>query len=103
MLAGGGGKAIWICKGVHCDWAIKNGVTRMEGIFDARPAHSLPPAPCKEEDLAVLMPTSGSTGGPRLAMVSHGNLRANTEAIVGSQRLVPDDQAMLILPVRYCV
>ena len=102
ILARARAKAIWICKGVHCNWAIKNGVTRIEGIFDARPAHSLPPAPCKEEDLAVLMPTSGSTGAPRLVMVSHGNLRANTEAIVRSQRLGPDDQAMLIMPVSYC-
>ena len=102
ILARARAKAMWICKGVHCDWAINNGVTQIEGIFGARPAHSLPPAPCKEEDLAVLMPTSGSTGLPRLVMVSHGNLRANTEAIVRSQRLGPDEKAMLIMPVSYC-
>lgn len=95
-------KVMWTCKRVHCDWATKNGVTQIEGSFDACPAHSLPPAPCKAEDLAVLMPTSGSTGVPRLVMVSHGNLRANTEAIVRSQRLGPDEQAMLIMPVSYC-
>jgi acyl-CoA synthetase (AMP-forming)/AMP-acid ligase II len=102
ILARARAKGMWIRKGVHCDWATKNGVTQIEGSFGARPAHSLPPAPCKEEDLAVLMPTSGSTGVPRLVMVSHGNLRANTEAIVRSQRLGPDDQAMLIMPVSYC-
>jgi acyl-CoA synthetase (AMP-forming)/AMP-acid ligase II len=48
------------------------------------------------------MPTSGSTGTPRLVMVSHGNLRANTEAIIRSQRLGTDERAMLIMPVNYC-
>jgi acyl-CoA synthetase (AMP-forming)/AMP-acid ligase II len=95
-------KAVWVGKGVRCDWARRNGVAQIEGSFDARPADSLQPAPCAEEDLAVLMPTSGSTGVPRLVMVSHGNLRANTEAIVRSQHLGPDEKAMLIMPVSYC-
>src|SRR5258708_17687093 len=95
-------KAVWVAKGVHCDWARKNGVARIEGNFDARSANSLRPAPCTDEELAVLMPTSGSTGVPRLVMVSHGNLRANTEAIVRSQRLGSDEKAMLVMPVSYC-
>jgi acyl-CoA synthetase (AMP-forming)/AMP-acid ligase II len=61
-----------------------------------------PPAARHEDDLAVLMPTSGSTGDPRIVMVSHGNLIANTEAIVRSQGLSQDERAMLILPVSYC-
>jgi len=95
-------KAVWVDKGVRCDWARKNGVAQIEGSFDPRPADSLRPAPCAEEDLAVLMPTSGSTGVPRLVMVSHGNLSANTEAIVRNQRLGTDEKAMLIMPVSYC-
>jgi len=102
ILARARAKAVWVAKGVQCDWARKNGVTQIEGNFDARPANSLRPAPCTEEDLAVLMPTSGSTGVPRLVMVSHGNLRANTEAIARSQRLGSDEKAMLIMPVSYC-
>jgi len=95
-------KAVWIAKGVRCDWAERNGVPHVEGNFDARAAHSLRPAPCEEDDLAALMPTSGSTGVPRLAMVSHGNLIANTEAIVRSQHLGMDERAMLIMPLSYC-
>jgi acyl-coenzyme A synthetase/AMP-(fatty) acid ligase len=48
------------------------------------------------------MATSGSTGVPRFVIVSHGNLKANTEAIVRSQRLASDETAMLILPLNYC-
>ncbi len=95
-------KTVWVAKGIHCDWARKNGVAQIDGNFDVRPANSLRPAPCTDEELAVLMPTSGSTGVPRLVMVSHGNLRANTEAIVRSQHLGPDEKAMLIMPVSYC-
>jgi acyl-coenzyme A synthetase/AMP-(fatty) acid ligase len=48
------------------------------------------------------MATSGSTGVPRFVMVTHGNLLANTEAIVRSMALANDERAMLILPVSYC-
>jgi acyl-CoA synthetase (AMP-forming)/AMP-acid ligase II len=54
------------------------------------------------QQIAALMPTSGSTGIPRLVMVSHGNLIANTEAIIRSQHLGVDEKAMLIMPISYC-
>jgi acyl-CoA synthetase (AMP-forming)/AMP-acid ligase II len=95
-------KAIWSAKGVCCDWARRNGIPQVEGTFGARPAHSFRPAPREKDDLAALMRTSGSTGVPRLVMVSHGNLIANTEAIVRSQHLGMDERAMLIMPVSYC-
>lgn len=60
------------------------------------------PVPRTAADLAVLMPTSGTTGKPRFVMVSHGNLLANTEAIARSQRLGNGETAMLILPISYC-
>jgi acyl-CoA synthetase (AMP-forming)/AMP-acid ligase II len=74
----------------------------LEGCFDPRSAESLQAFPSGEDDLAALMPTSGSTGVPRLVMVSHGNLIANTEAIIQSQHLASDERAMLIMPVSYC-
>jgi len=52
--------------------------------------------------MAVLMATSGSTGVPRFVKVTHGNLIANTEAIIRSQQLGTDERAMLTLPVSYC-
>ena len=65
-------------------------------------AESTPAAPRQENDLAVLFATSGSSEAPRFVMVSHGNLIANTEAIIRSQQLESDDRAMLILPISYC-
>ncbi len=92
-------------------WTEKN--SRVEGIADrdvmalhGRPAENrtdaMPPAACQASDLALLVATSGSTGTPRFVMVSHGNLTANTEAIVRSQNLLTDERAMLILPLSYC-
>jgi acyl-CoA synthetase (AMP-forming)/AMP-acid ligase II len=63
---------------------------------------SVPPAAVGESDLAALMATSGSTGDPRFVNVSHGNLIANTEAIIRSQELSGNDRVMLILPLSYC-
>ena len=95
-------KAAWTGKGVHWDWPKKNGFAHAEGSFDSDSLNSIEPAPCAENDLAVLMPTSGSTGVPRLVMASHGNLISNTEAIIRSQHLGQDERAMLIMPVSYC-
>jgi len=95
-------KAAWTGRRVCWDWARKNGFPHIEGTFEPLPVHSLPPSPCGENDMAALMPTSGSSGIPRLVMVSHGNLIANTEAIIRSQHLGTDEKAMLIMPVSYC-
>jgi acyl-CoA synthetase (AMP-forming)/AMP-acid ligase II len=102
VFARAGAKSVWTGKGVRCDWAERKGVAHLEGNFEPQSTYSLPPAHCAEEDLAVLMPTSGSTGTPRLVMVSHGNLTANTEAIARSQQLKTDETAMLVMPVSYC-
>ena len=61
----------------------------------------VPPAARAASDLAALMATSGSTGIPRFVKVTHGNLIANTEAIIRSQHLGDGERAMLIMPVSY--
>ena len=94
--------AAWTSKPVQWAWARENGFPQLEGDFDPCPLSSLRPASCLGDDLAALMPTSGSTGTPRLVMMSHGNLIANTEAIIRRQRLGTDETAMLIMPISYC-
>ncbi|MCA9582558.1 MAG: acyl--CoA ligase [Myxococcales bacterium] len=53
-------------------------------------------------DTASLMFTSGSTAAPRAVTITHGNLRANTRAIVQALRLQPGDTTALALPIHYC-
>jgi long-chain acyl-CoA synthetase len=53
-------------------------------------------------DLAVLMYTSGSEGRPKGAMLSHGALRANIDALARLRKpaaLTPDDVMLLVLPL----
>ncbi len=53
-------------------------------------------------DLAALMFTSGSTGRPHGVMISHQNIRANTESIVEYLELKESDRMMVVLPFHYC-
>jgi acyl-CoA synthetase (AMP-forming)/AMP-acid ligase II len=95
-------KAILTGKGVQFGWLNHVQVLRFTGRFPSCSEGAITPAPVGETDLAALMPTSGSTGVPRLVRVTHANLIANTEAIIRSQSLGTDERAMLILPVSYC-
>jgi acyl-CoA synthetase (AMP-forming)/AMP-acid ligase II len=102
LLEATGARAVWTEAGV-VDGAIENGsVVFLRGNLAENTLDVMPPARCLASDLAALMATSGSTGVPRFVMVTHGNLMANTEAIIRSQRLSNDERAMLILPVNYC-
>jgi acyl-CoA synthetase (AMP-forming)/AMP-acid ligase II len=102
LLTKTGAKAVWTEDGACWDWLRTNDVLQIHGSFGPFNIRSLPPMPCTDRDLAALMPTSGSTGVPRLVMVGHGNLTANTEAIIRSQNLGTGERAMLIMPVSYC-
>jgi acyl-CoA synthetase (AMP-forming)/AMP-acid ligase II len=95
-------RCVWTERGSVCDWAQRNGFLHLVGSFSEPGSHFAPPAPRSKHDLAVLMPTSGSTGAPRLVQVTHENLIANTEAIVRSQRLASNERALLLLPISYC-
>ncbi len=95
-------RAVWTEHRAGCPWAQRHGFLHLCGSF-AEPGLGFErPAPCDKDELALLMPTSGSTGAPRLVEVSHENLTANTEAIIRSQSLASDERAMLVLPISYC-
>jgi acyl-coenzyme A synthetase/AMP-(fatty) acid ligase len=63
-------------------------------IADA-PSASLHP------DLALLLPTSGSTGSPKLVRLSRRNLEANADAIVEYLAITAQDRAISSLPFHY--
>lgn len=53
------------------------------------------------EDLALLLPTSGSTGSPKLVRHSYRNIEANAMNVSYFFRITPEDRAMGILPMHY--
>jgi len=66
------------------------------------PAPKTPAASTNSSDLAALMFTSGSTRRPQAVMISHGNIRANTESIIEYMALTSRDRVMVVLPFHYC-
>jgi len=51
------------------------------------------------DDLAALLYTSGTTGRPKGAMITHGNLASNAAALVDAWGFGPDDALLHVLPV----
>jgi long-chain acyl-CoA synthetase len=52
-------------------------------------------------DLALLLPTSGSTGSPKLVRLSYRNLQANACSIIDFLCIGPDDRCVTSLPMAY--
>lgn len=102
LLSRSQAKAVWTARPSAFAWGQATGIRCLDASIEIPTATDLAPHPCADSDLAALMPTSGSTGLPRLVMVTHGNLQSNTEAIIRSQNLASDDRAMLIMPISYC-
>jgi long-chain acyl-CoA synthetase len=52
-------------------------------------------------DLAMIMLTSGSSGDPKLVMLSHGNLLSNAASIIKCLGIEPTDRALALLPFNH--
>lgn len=56
------------------------------------------PVPAHDEDLAVLLYTSGTSGRPKGVMLTHGNLSANLRQIRAHVDFTPRDSLLGVLP-----
>ena len=69
------------------------------GNLRAAPLVSLsPPAP---DDVAALFYTSGTTGAPKGVPLTHANIAANLNALLGLKVVGPDDRVLLPLPLHH--
>src|SRR5918994_3683511 len=74
-----------------------NGVVTASGLLDADPA---PIVERGDDDLAVLLFTSGTAGAPQAAPPAHRDPRGNNEQGIGSTGGVPADEvALAVLPL----
>jgi acyl-CoA synthetase (AMP-forming)/AMP-acid ligase II len=55
----------------------------------------------RRDDLAMIMLTAGSSGTPKLVMLSHGNLLANAASIIECLGIEPTDRALTLLPFHH--
>ncbi len=65
------------------------------GLGDAE----APPAPRQPDDVAAILYTSGTTGKPKGAMLTGGNLVSNAEVLVDFWRFTPEDRLIHALPI----
>ena len=68
------------------------------GMFATGPA-DFRPARLYDDDLAVLMYTSGTTSDPKGVMLTHKNLLAEADAVFKTIRVTPDDALLGVLPL----
>ena len=76
-------------------------------LCDGRSDSAVPPTddfiPIDEHStVAALILTSGSTREPRAVMISHRNIIANTQSIIGCLGLSAADRILCVLPFSYC-
>lgn len=57
--------------------------------------------PNLNDELALLLPTSGSTGSPKLVRQTYSNIRSNTESIIKYLGILDTDTAITSLPLNY--
>ncbi|NWR68845.1 ACSL1 ligase, partial [Centropus unirufus] len=80
-------------------------VFSMREIEELGKAHRQKPMPPKPEDLAVICFTSGTTGNPKGAMITHQNIVSNASAFVKTTEKTfmpsPDDVLISFLPLAH--
>ena len=74
--------------------------TRWRDLLDR--AGALTPATTSDDDLAAIVYTSGTTGRPKGAMLTRGNLAANqAQSLAGRLTVEADDVVLLVLPMSH--
>ena len=103
------GARILVYEPAYRDIDVITGVDQSNGtaavliadLISGGDSENRPPAALNADDLAMLLYTSGTTGRPKAVMLSHGNISANTAAIISYLELTHEDRVLSVLPFNY--
>ncbi|MBO9129444.1 long-chain-fatty-acid--CoA ligase [Bacillus sp. 165] len=76
---------------IKSEWTWERLLQKADGIFEDIHLH--------EEDLAVILYTSGTTGKPKGAMLSHRNLASNAASLSRLTEMTEEDRIIAVLPM----
>jgi long-chain acyl-CoA synthetase len=82
------------------DVALSDGSVSIDDLFKSEP---VPLVERTDDDIAVLMFTSGTAGSPKAAQLTHGNLRSNINMMqsVEVARVTPNDVLLCVIPTSH--
>ena len=79
-----------------------DGLTILENIYDYSIYRTnYQKLPKMNNDLSVLLPTSGSMGSPKYVRLSHQNLKANADSIINFLKIESKDRTVTTMPYSY--
>lgn len=78
-----------------------SGISSIYSLFGYTLVKTHNSTPKMYEHLSLLLPTSGSTGSPKLVRHSYRNIEANAENVMNLFELTPSERAMASLPMHY--
>uniref|UniRef100_A0A8C3AA53 Long-chain-fatty-acid--CoA ligase n=1 Tax=Cyclopterus lumpus TaxID=8103 RepID=A0A8C3AA53_CYCLU len=93
---------------INCHWFVNSTQTYHSGeqyTVILLPKYCLRLSPPQPQDLAVVCFTSGTTGNPKGAMITHGNIASNTSSVIkileGSFVIRQEDVSISYLPLAH--
>ena len=87
----------WFVSDAEPAAVVRDAAALTAGLERAKPLTGC--ADCRDEDLAALVYTSGTTGRPKGAMLTHGNLASNALTLNDAWAFQPDDVLLHALPI----
>src|SRR5918993_6037778 len=78
----------------HVDEAVTRPLRGESGVFEL-------PDPPQRDDVALVVHTSGTTGGPTPVRLTYGNIRANARGLAQAMALTDDERWLCPLPLSH--